>query len=166
MDITNKGDFISGVIITIFVAYGFYLLRELPTKAAIFPQFTLTGMGVLGLILSIRSVNWRNKGKNKKTDREVAPKPYPKVEAKLLVFLCLVVFGLYILLMPVIGFLISTVLFIFFILFLQGMKRFFLMLIIACLTALLTFLLFRTIMYISLPSGIFDPTEFFYQIFN
>jgi putative tricarboxylic transport membrane protein len=166
MNIANKRDFFSGVIIIVFVAYGFFLLRGIPTKAAIFPQFMLAGMGVLAIILSISSVNWKIKVKDDNNGKKLSSKSVPRVEGKLLIFLCMLVVGLYVLLMPVLGFLISTALFIFTILFLQGMKRYFLMLIISLLTAIVVFLLFRTIMYISLPSGIFDPTEFVYQTFN
>jgi hypothetical protein len=94
---------------------------------------------------------------------EVSGGMSPKRKA-LLTFGLLSITVVYIGLMDWLGFVLATFFYIGSMLLALGMRAYGLIFTISFGTCAVVFLVFKTIMYINLPSGIFDPTEYIYQI--
>lgn len=181
----NKADVICGLTIILFCSVGLYMSFSLTGRGKYFPIVSLLGMASLSLTLVVNGL----KGQTYKTktidelERELKgfseevetsenglcsmePVVEPVADARTQrrkIVAALLVTILYIGLMPFLGFALSTVGYIFLMLFFLGMRRYLFMVIIAVLTDAVIFLTFRTIMYISIPEGLFDPTEYIYQ---
>lgn len=166
----NKRDLICGLILILFSVSAFIYLTDLPFRAAIFPQVMLAGIFSLASLLILKSLNIFFKTQSlPESGKAGAAAETPKQdqtnpEDKKALVATLVSITLYIVLMPVLGFLLSSILFLFTILFVLKMRRYFLMAFLAILTSSLVFVVFKTVMYISLPGGIFDPTELLYRL--
>jgi putative tricarboxylic transport membrane protein len=73
---------------------------------------------------------------------------------------------MYIIAMDILGFVISTSIYLFAMLLFLGMRRYAVMILTSILTTAVIFVIFRTVMYIGLPAGIFDPTQLLYKLLN
>ncbi len=178
----KKSDIISGLVILCFSGVGLYFAQRIPGSPSAFPIVTLGGMALLAFFLignSLRETNRggkiRDKLESEPADGELETKPksentdgHEKSGTGQMLFLIglLLITAIYIAALDVIGFVISTPIYIFVKLYVLGMRRYVLMIIISILTTASIFLVFRTVMYLSLPGGIFDPTEYIYQLFE
>lgn len=169
--LVNKKDLMCGLVLIIFSVFTFLQLKDLPFRAAVFPQIMLTGIFVLAVLLTLRSLNIINKEKNR-ADRAEASSGNDKKEGEsqpqniAILATTLLTIVSYIFLMPILGFFLATILFMFAILFVLKMRRYLLMAFLAVLTSSVVFVVFKTVMYISLPGGIFDPTELLYMLID
>ena len=161
----NKKDLSSGLVLIIFSAIAFFHLQGLPIRASIFPQIMLGGIFLLAILLSLKSMGFLRRARpgQKETDGEASGSA-PRPENLALVAVTLATIILYIVFMPILGFFLSTIGFLFAILVVLNMRRYFLMAFLAVITSTAVFVVFKTVMYISLPGGIFDPTEYLYKI--
>jgi len=166
----NKEDLISGLVLIISAVFALFHLTSIPSRAAIFPQVMLWGILILSGLLVLKSLSL---AKISRSDRrretaepgdQKAKKTASEEKDSVLIAASLITVGLYISLLPILGFFLATIFFIFAILFVLKMRRYVLMTVLAIVTSGLVFVVFKTVMYISLPSGIFDPTEYLYRL--
>jgi putative tricarboxylic transport membrane protein len=166
----NKKDLISGLVLIISAIFASFHLTNIPFRAAIFPQVMLWGILILSSLLVLKSLKF---AKIRRSDRrreiakpvdEKGKETASEEKDSVLIAASLITVGLYIFLLPILGFFLATILFIFAILFVLKMRRYVLMTFLAIVTSGLVFVIFKTVMYISLPSGIFDPTEYLYRL--
>ncbi len=170
MNVIEKKELISGVVLIAFSLCALWQLKDLPFRAAIFPAVMLTGMGILSIILILKSF------KKEKIDK---PKPAAteagndEIEERIshgetinnkIILTTLSIIGLYVLFMPILGFFLATIFFIFIFLRVLNLRRYVLLVCMALSTSAIVFIIFKTVMYISLPSGIFDPTKYLYMM--
>lgn len=165
-----KKDFISGIILIILSGCGVFQLKDIPFRAAIFPEVMLGGIITLAILLILKSLNFTKM--HRQDEHGAIPETIDEKEKpsgdenSSLISASLLTMGLYILLMPILGFFLATIFFMFAILFVLKMRRYLLMAFLAVLTSAFVFVIFKTVMYISLPSGIFDPTEYLYRLIS
>ena len=178
----KKSDAISGLVILCFSGLGLYFAQHIPGSPSAFPMVTLSAMALLALLLignSLREVTrggkTRDKLESELADGESETKSKsdnadghakPKAGKRLVLIGLLLITAIYIAALGVIGFVISTPIYIFVMLFVLGMRRYGLMILISILTTATVFIILRTVMYLSLPGGIFDPTEYIYRLLD
>lgn len=186
MESKKKSDVISGLCILVFCGLGFYFGRNLQGSAAAIPFVTLSGLGILSVLLIVSAFRRSESeeapamGHSGEASEELQRKDLAAEEtavqgsqglprilrehnlgAPALIFLTI----LYIFAMQPLGFTLSTPVYLFAMMLILGMRGYGKMLSIALLTTIISFILFRTVMYVSLPGGIFDPTEYIYMFF-
>jgi|GEM_PF-685198 len=183
MKAINKPDLIGGFIVMAFCALAFFLGRGLPEEARAFPLFLLGCLAVLGACLAFNG--WRGKRVVEKSVFEIelemedkvksqaeagqpaepasVAEPKPESENIFLIFLTVLLAVAYVAALPTLGFTLSTPIFIFVTLRLLGMRRYLTLVLISVLTTVTVFVVFKTVMYVSIPGGIFDPTELMYR---
>ena len=164
MKITNTSDLISGAIVIGFTFLGLMLSRGIPWRSAAYPIVVLIGMAMLGALLMFNALRARDLGVRAsiKTDKDIQTRQERRKKRILIIGLLLLI-TLYIASMKFLGFILATALFFFCTLFFLGMRSYITISLISIVTSFFIFFIFRTIMYISLPSGIFDPTELIYR---
>lgn len=181
----KKSDAISGVVILVFCGVGLFFAKDIKGSPSAFPIVTLSGMAILALVLIGNAL--RGMIREGKSPAELESEPAGGVPAgaileaasesgvsdtpvksriggRLLIIVLLILTAIYLVAMDVLGFVISTPIYLFVMLFVLGMRRYALMILISLSTTVVVFLIFRTVMYLSLPGGIFDPTEFIYRL--
>jgi hypothetical protein len=167
-----KRDLICGLVLIVFSVVAFSQLTDLPFRAAIFPQVMLASIFTLAIILAVKSYRKMRLARGPSAEAEVIfgtvgeEKAPDRPESNLLMTATVVTIALYIFFMPILGFFLSTIFFVFAILFTLKMRRFFLMAFLAVLTGTVVFVIFKTVMYVSLPGGIYDPTELLYRLID
>ena len=166
----DKKDLTCGLILILFSTIAFFHLQGLPVRAAIFPQIMLAGIFILATLLLLKSLGFWAGAKRRQEEvqggakAEEEKKDESRPENLTLSLTTLATIIIYIALIPILGFFLSTIGFIFGILFVLKMRRYFLMAFLAIMTSTIVFVVFKTVMYISLPGGIFDPTEYLYRL--
>ena len=181
----KKSDVFGGLIILAFCAVGLYFTKDIQGGPCAFPIVTLSGMAVLALLLIGSALIGGTRGgktldafeselaegiavdieseKAAAPETATGPVKQKRKGAGLIVGL-LAITAAYLVAMDVIGFVISTPVYIFVMLFVLGIRRYIFMIVTSVLTVTVIFIVFRTLMYLSLPGGIFDPTEFIYRL--
>ena len=181
----KNSDVISGVVILVFCGVGLLLLKGVHGGPSVFPIVTLVCMSALALMLigkALRGSTRRRQcmgefgqessteiaasvhieGEEKTSSSEI--RMQPRASNLVLIAGLLTITVMYIMGMSILGFVISTPIYLFAMLLFLGMRRYGVMILTSTLTTVVIFVIFRTVMYISLPAGIFDPTEFLYKL--
>lgn len=148
---TRKADFLIGIGTTIFAILIYMTANQMPVAetglgAGGFPKFIALGLGVLGILLAIRSFHRIKSGDKDK--QKVNLKELLNV-AKLAVAV-----GLYIFVMRYIGFLIATPIFFFLFMYIYGERKWKQMVIISVALSIALYLIFEKGFQVMLPSGI------------
>ncbi len=147
---TRKADFFIGIGTTILAIYIFVSANMLPDVerglgAGGFPKFVAICLGIMGIILAIKSFYGM-----KKNEKDV--KKY-KPEELLNVALLVASFALYLILIRYLGYLITTPVFFFIFMLIYGERKWLRMGIISISFTVIAFFLFEKIFYIILPHG-------------
>lgn len=177
-NLSKKSDVMSGLAILLFCGLGLFFIKNVHGFPSAFPIVTLSCMGILALVLIVKTIRKRPKqgsstgtAAHLRTKEEVKtlnaePGEEPGVPDVGLIFGLLTITVLYIVAMGILGFTISTFIYLFMMLRFLGMRRYGVIILISTLTTAGIFVIFRTIMYIGLPAGIFDPTQFLYKLLS
>jgi hypothetical protein len=181
----KKSDAVSGVVILLFCAVVLYFAKDIEGSPSAFPIVTLSSMAILALLLivkALRGIVQEGKTLDKSESEPAGEVPSgveseeasgsgaagisakSRIAVRMLIIGLLMITAIYLVAMDIIGFVISTPIYLFVMLLMLGMRRYVLMILISTLTTVVVFLIFRTVMYLSLPGGIFDPTEFIYRL--
>jgi hypothetical protein len=181
----KKSDAVSGIVILLFCGIGLFFAEDIPGSPSAFPIATLSGMAILAIVLignALRGIIREGKTLGKLESEPAGEVPgdveseeepesgasdvpvKSRTAGRLLIIGLLMITAIYLVAMDFLGFVISTPIYIFVMLFVLGMRKYALMILISTLTTVVVFLIFRTVMYLSLPGGIFDPTEFIYRL--
>ena len=148
---TRKADFSIGVGTTLLAICIYLSANQLPVVeiglgAGGFPKFIAIALGVMGIILAIKSFYRMRQG-----DQDVK-----KLELKELINVAILAasFALYVFVVRYLGYLITTPLFFFLFMLIYGERKWIKMGIISVSFTLVVYFLFEKIFYIILPHGI------------
>jgi hypothetical protein len=187
VNLVKKPEVISGLAILLFCGVGLFLIKNVCGFPSVFPVVTLICMSILALMLIGKALRERpRRGKymgeseqelstetatRMRVEEELKPlnaetRAEPRTPNLVLIVGLLTITVMYIIAMDILGFVISTSIYLFGMLLFLGMRRYAGMILTSILTTALIFLIFRTVMYIGLPAGIFDPTKFLYKLLN
>ncbi len=146
------------------------MIWPLPLQAKIFPLVMDVCIGAGGLILALSGLRKPSspepeKAQEQKSDNEAAleeQRQMPTVSPVIIMLFMAACF----LVMPHLGFALTTPLLVFGLLYLAGIRRWLFMIVLTLILEILVFVGFRLILYISIPAGIFDPTEYLFRLFG
>lgn len=137
-----------GIGITIFSLYFYIKTGDIPTGADLFPQIILTTFGLLGIAIFISGLR-----KGKKQQEENNEEKLKVLELKLPMFSLLVIV-IYIALLNVLGFFVSTTLFIIGFMIFYQMKSIKVIAMTVIIVNLFIYLLFVYQLNVQLPKGL------------
>jgi hypothetical protein len=187
VNLIKNSDVITGLTILLFCGVGLFLVKDVCGGPAVFPMVALICMSILALMLigkALRERPRRGKDMGKpeqellteaaarmRVEEELKPlnaetRAEPRASNIVLIVGLLTITVMYIIAMDILGFVISTSIYLFAMLLFLGMRRYGVMILTSTLTTAVIFLIFRTVMYIGLPAGIFDPTKFLYKLLH
>ena len=129
MFIKKPGDFISSLVLIAFVGLMYYESQNIRASFIIaygpkfFPYAVLSVLTLLAVILALQSIDFSGKQKPAAGEQPVANKITINKTALLLQFAFIAAFVVYLILMPRIGYLLSTILFLFSTMVLLGDRK-------------------------------------------
>ncbi|WP_069870234.1 tripartite tricarboxylate transporter TctB family protein [Fusibacter sp. 3D3] len=149
----KKNDFAMGIIGLILSSYVFFTARLFPESPSTlvgpsyFPIILSLGLFALCIILIIQSLVSKTEDKTESIDLKS-----PGIMRSFASFLATIV---YVSLLQILGFMISSVLYLFFLMLLLKNKEYVKMSIISVVVSVAVYFIFKSVLHITLPTGIF-----------
>ncbi|MFZ7130953.1 MAG: tripartite tricarboxylate transporter TctB family protein [Eubacteriales bacterium] len=145
-------DLFSGFTITLIGAYLFYITLNFPLLERKYPQILTSILVIFGLLLIIKSFM-----KGEKDFIISFRTLYDKNKVVILrIFLFVSALTIYVLMMPILGFITSTIVFLLLSLFICGMKNYVSIVILSILIGFLFYFVFAFAFNVRLPRGVLE----------